>query len=336
MFLSIVVPVYNGEKYVAECLESLIAQDIPRSEYEIICVNDGSKDGSLEILESYQASYEHIRIIDQKNSGVSAARNAGLDAAEGDYVWFVDCDDFITTNCLAQLRSEVKDVDILNFGSYSFTGQLSDDERALLEKKELQPTSYANHVCVIKSLFRRDFLNSNAIRFDTDISFSEDSLFHCKCLLMNPEMSKLEKTMYIIRYWGGSSTAKTSAQLSEKRIRDWTKVAMRFYEYYLRSAHESYKAKIANLLMSNLWFALLSVSKMPVRQMKASLKQLKAAGLFPFVRPDECTLTKSYLTTRTDMVGRIFEKLYLNMHRPAGFFAMVLWQRLWMLKEKLR
>ena len=74
MFLSFIVPVYNAESYLPDCLDSLLHQDVPHSDYEIICVNDGSKDGSLAVLKAYQETFSNIRIIDKENGGVTTAR----------------------------------------------------------------------------------------------------------------------------------------------------------------------------------------------------------------------------------------------------------------------
>jgi len=106
MFLSFIVPVYNAEIYLPDCLNSLLRQDIPHSDYEIICINDGSKDKSLAVMQDYQARFPNIQIIDKENGGVTTARNAGLAAAMGDYIWFVDSDDFIKENVLLHLRTK--------------------------------------------------------------------------------------------------------------------------------------------------------------------------------------------------------------------------------------
>lgn len=97
--LSIIIPVYNTEKYVGECLDSSVEQDILKNEYEIICIDDGSTDGSLNVLTEYSNKYENIHVYSQKNQGVSAARNAGISVASGKYVWFVDSDDYIAIDC---------------------------------------------------------------------------------------------------------------------------------------------------------------------------------------------------------------------------------------------
>ena len=86
MFLSFIIPVYNAEQYLRECLESLLAQNLSHAEYEIICVNDGSTDASLKMLNEYTTEYCNIHLIDKKNEGVSEARNVGLEKAAGKYV----------------------------------------------------------------------------------------------------------------------------------------------------------------------------------------------------------------------------------------------------------
>lgn len=93
--LTIIIPVYNVEKYVGRCIESCLKQDLSPKEYEILVVNDGSKDGSIDIVRRYARENENIRIIEQENAGLSAARNHGIKEARGEYLWFVDSDDDI-------------------------------------------------------------------------------------------------------------------------------------------------------------------------------------------------------------------------------------------------
>ncbi len=101
MKVSIVVPVYNVERWLARCLDSCLSQTF--GDVEVICVNDGSTDGSLRILEQYQKLDSRIRIVNKENGGLSSARNAGVAAAEGEYVLFVDSDDYISSNAVERL-----------------------------------------------------------------------------------------------------------------------------------------------------------------------------------------------------------------------------------------
>ncbi len=117
MRLSIIIPCYNLEDYVERCITSVLDQDIPSEEYEIILIDDGSKDRTLEILNKYASAHSNIRVISQENKGVSAARNAGIEISRGYYIWFVDGDDWVTPRSLGHLlaRAESDDVDILRF-----------------------------------------------------------------------------------------------------------------------------------------------------------------------------------------------------------------------------
>lgn len=106
MILSIIIPVYNVEKYIESCMESMYMQNIPFDQYEVIVINDGTQDNSMEIVRNY-SSYPNLTIIEQPNSGLSVTRNVGLRAAKGDFVWFVDSDDSIEQNCLLDITTDL-------------------------------------------------------------------------------------------------------------------------------------------------------------------------------------------------------------------------------------
>ncbi len=103
MNLSIIIPVYNVEPYIEKCLESVYAQNVPFETYEVIVVNDGTKDNSMSIVNKYALQYSNITIINQENKGLSQARNAGLKIANGEYIWFIDSDDWIEKDILKNL-----------------------------------------------------------------------------------------------------------------------------------------------------------------------------------------------------------------------------------------
>ena len=107
--VSVVVPVYNSEKYISKTLESIINQTV--KEIEIICVNDGSKDNSLQILQQFQEKDKRIKIIDKKNEGVWKARMDGIKEAQGEYITFIDADDYIKNNFIESLYNNIKQND---------------------------------------------------------------------------------------------------------------------------------------------------------------------------------------------------------------------------------
>lgn len=107
MLLSIIIPVYNVEPYLRECLDSVFAQDL--TDCEVIAVNDGSTDGSRAILEEYKAGYpELLTVVDKANGGLSSARNAGVEVAKGDYYYFLDSDDYLKPHALASIRQAIE------------------------------------------------------------------------------------------------------------------------------------------------------------------------------------------------------------------------------------
>ena len=116
--LSFIVPMYNSEKFLPKCLDSLLAQDISFERYEIILVNDGSPDGSLSVAEGYASRFSNIVVISQTNKGTSGARNTGMRHASGKYICFVDPDDYVLENSVRRIFDlmEEESLDVLRFG----------------------------------------------------------------------------------------------------------------------------------------------------------------------------------------------------------------------------
>lgn len=115
--LSIIIPVYNVQKYLEDCLLSIYKQSLSLETFEVITVNDGSTDRSLDILRKYGKIYPNLIIVSQENKGQSAARNNGLAVASGKYIFFMDSDDFLCLDSLSSLLSKAveHDLDVLRF-----------------------------------------------------------------------------------------------------------------------------------------------------------------------------------------------------------------------------
>ena len=115
--LSIIIPMYNCEKYINDCLDSILESDLPKDEYEVIIINDGSKDKGPEIAQKYVSAHNNFTYLTQENQGQSVARNYGLEKAKGEYVWFVDGDDKLDNSLidLFSLLSSLPTLDILAF-----------------------------------------------------------------------------------------------------------------------------------------------------------------------------------------------------------------------------
>lgn len=125
---SIIVPVFNGEKYISRCLNSLLSQDLLSSEYEILVINDGSTDQTMNILSVFEKENPQVRVINTTNQGVSSARNLGCKEAQGEYFIFVDADDWIVVDSLKFIYNAVKgnslDLLVLDYSYFSESGEL--------------------------------------------------------------------------------------------------------------------------------------------------------------------------------------------------------------------
>lgn len=153
---SIVVPIYNMELYLRRCIDSILCQEYDN--FELICVNDGSKDNSLQIIEEYANKDQRVVIIDQPNGGLGSARNRGIERASGDYVWFVDSDDWICNSALSILNQYIERTGYLNAYIIDMI-QIDDNSNKHIirscsrEQGELSSTRYAEDLLLFNALF---------------------------------------------------------------------------------------------------------------------------------------------------------------------------------------
>ena len=146
MILSIIVPVYNVETYLEKCVSSLLDQDIEASDYEIILVDDGSTDGSAVLCDQFAGTHVNIRVIHKENGGLSSARNAGIMAAAGNYIQFVDSDDFLNPGVLRGLLEQilVQKLDVLRFNYQN----IDEDGKVFEPNKVSKPfVDFSKEVC---------------------------------------------------------------------------------------------------------------------------------------------------------------------------------------------
>ena len=127
--VSIIIPVYNAEKYLKQCLESLVRQT--EQNMEIICVDDGSTDHSFDILKDYSTKYEYISVLSQSNMGAAAARNKGIQQAKGEYLLFLDADDFFEADLVEVTyeKAKAQKLDVLIFEAGDFDNETGIEKR---------------------------------------------------------------------------------------------------------------------------------------------------------------------------------------------------------------
>ena len=220
--ISVIMPCYNTEQYVEETLKSVLNQSF--KDYEIICLNDGSTDGTLEILKRYQQSYPNIRVISSENHGVAYQRNTGVQCAQGKYIYYMDSDDLLKENCLETLYqyAEADNLDVVYFEADSF-----------YETKEIEEafpqflTLYHRHkeydgiydgrnlyiqmenagdikMSVGLQFTRRQFLLDNNIKFGMERYF-EDNLYTVKVTLKAGKARCVRDNLYLRRVRANST-----------------------------------------------------------------------------------------------------------------------------------
>lgn len=209
--VSVIIPVYNTEKYLDECLDSVENQTL--KETEIICVNDGSKDNSQKILEEHAKNDSRIKVINQENAGVAAARNHGLREARGDYVAFLDSDDFVAPWAYEKLYGSAKKyrVDVVaseltkfeDGTEFDLSGMKHDDTKVSLHRcRKYQNPFYdmiSNTAFMVTKLYRRDFLSKNGIWFKDGVTHYEDGLFNFLVFARLSEVVYDENPFYCYR-----------------------------------------------------------------------------------------------------------------------------------------
>lgn len=193
MLLSLILPVYNVEAYLGKCIESCLHQDLPKSDYEIIVVIDGSPDNSIDVAKHYQEHNDNIKIVVRENGGLSAARNTGLKAASGEYVWFIDSDDYITEKVLSGIIQALKngildalwigweDVDEKDFTIPPFAPHYYHENEATMTGKEFMAKVLSNYLYAWSFIYKRSFLLDHHLLF-TEGMFYEDTDFAFRSL----------------------------------------------------------------------------------------------------------------------------------------------------------
>ena len=186
--LSIIVPMYNSEKWLPKCVDSLLHQDISAEEYEIILVDDGSPDGCRQLAEEYASRYSNILVLTRSNGGTSAARNTGIRAAQGKYLYFVDPDDYILENSLKDILQKMDEecLDVLQFAYV----EVDENGNEVTSVKYPTPVNYSSGImdgcsfmekrlgiaCYVWTfLFRTSIIKDNSIYCQEGVYYDDTS-----------------------------------------------------------------------------------------------------------------------------------------------------------------
>ena len=269
MLLSIVLPVYNVEEYLPRCIKSCENQDLQKDDYELIVVIDGSPDNSIEVAKKYQEIYTNIRVVTRENGGLSAARNTGLKAAEGDYVWFVDSDDYINNDILVAIASQLRENNLdalwLDWQDVNEDGEILPafaphaykNCTNIMSGSQFMADVLSNYLYAWSFIYRRTFLLSNNLLF-TEGMYYEDTDFAFRSLPLIKRIKRYNKVCYNYLQREGSIVHNTSMRKLEdickncvsatKLLKSSEQSIKRFYQvcftsYYMLFFKEVLKSK---------------------------------------------------------------------------------------------
>lgn len=221
--VSVIVAAYNIEDYIDRCINSIINQSF--NEIEIVVVNDGSTDGTLKKIKQFKSRDNRIKIIDKNNEGLIEARKTGLKVAKGDYILFVDGDDWLEQECIEKLvNSAVKnDADIVLYNIYNTNGnnkkKLATFNSAMSEKIKADPLRNILLDNILPAIFakfiKKEFLDKNNIQFPDNISFAEDLALSTNLFINKPKIELLEDSLYNYYYRTDSISRKITNKILE-------------------------------------------------------------------------------------------------------------------------
>ena len=228
---------YNVELYIERCLMSCLKQDISYEDYEIVVVNDGSPDGSLQIAERIVKDHNNITIISQPNGGLSAARNTGAKHAKGDYLWFVDGDDCIREDCLKSLldQCDCDNLDMLAIAAANVIDgcevrRFSYTDLSVVSGGEVLDRGGLQH-CVPFTIYRREFFLQHQLEFYPGI-FHEDSEFSPRSYYYAKRVGFTNDVVYLVTINPNSITR----TVNYKKSFDYLKVAISIHDFSLNVA----------------------------------------------------------------------------------------------------
>ena len=252
MQLSVIIPIYNTSPYLEKCVQSVLHQNIAQTDYEIILIDDGSTDHSLEICHRFANEHSNIKVLTQSNSGQSVARNRGLDIATGEYILFVDSDDFLEAHCLQTLiqKADALQLDILVFCADNLSGDKIErrqiyhnlpDNLIIKGVEFLAYPQYQN--CVPFHLYRRQFIDHGKFRFMEGV-FHEDNEILPRIFYSAQRISILNEVLYHVNLREGS----TIRSINPKKAHDLIKVAQSLTQFMMKEVAIEHKPLICNYI----------------------------------------------------------------------------------------
>lgn len=286
--LSIIVPVYNVEQWLLRCLESLYRQKLSEKEFEVVIVNDGSIDDSLNIAKMFAANHTNVNIINRENGGLSAARNTGLGNAKGNYVWFVDSDDFIEPNSIKHPLeyAEKYQLDVMCFyfqlahengGTEQFGYKPRHSGTVLSGPDFVSETGFV--MSPWAAIYRREFLLEQDLKFMEGI-LHEDEEFSPRAQFLAKRIAHLPDVVY--NYFQRSGSIMKSAR-SSMRVKSFLAISDSLNEFMLSRTEDGTPAN--NFFRKRILFVFSQALSHWVDSEDSDLSQFKEKPYYPLALP---------------------------------------------------
>lgn len=255
MRYSVIIPVYNAEKTLRRCLDSLVKQAF--SDYELLLINDGSTDGSDVICREYANAYSCIRYFAKENGGVSSARNLGLEQARGEYILFVDSDDYVSNGYFAGIDQELTQYrpDLLMFGAANIgvekrvriTGAYQETEESNIASRIADAMQRYLFSSLWNKVFYRQIIEQNYIRFEKNLSIGEDQVFLFAYAMHIRSVASIESILYNVDVSDGNSLSRKARPYLTEQLME---VNRRMYGVYQAVPHAPEAAKYYETALS--------------------------------------------------------------------------------------
>jgi len=248
--VSFIVPIYNAEKHLTKCLESLIAQN--ESDFEVLLIDDGSKDKSRVICDDFVKKDSRFKYFHQKNRGVSSARNVGISKASGEYIAFVDADDFIESHYVKFLYYTLKETksDVCGFAMKFFNDSGASAILPINNKfSEVNDSNFLTHFCqdwlqqrrvhCVTKIYSREFLLSTNVKFNESLRYSEDRDFLFRLGVHARRSAWVPDALYnYYRHLDSATHAATSFDKVESMLRQYLHAYSNYTGYWEKFERE--------------------------------------------------------------------------------------------------
>lgn len=311
MKFSLILPVYNVENFLVKCVESCLNQDIPSNQYEIIIVIDGSTDKSAEIAKQYQSKYDNVNVVEQCNLGLSAARNTGLLYATGEYIWFIDSDDFIAPNILNGIYEHLvsrelqclwiqwANIDIEGNVLPEFAPFIKTKSFKVYNGKDFASNILNNFLYAWSFIYKRSFLISNNLSFREGMFF-EDTDFAFRAIPLLQRIALYDKVCYLYLQRENSIVHK----FSEKKMNDIC--------ININNARRRYKENLENSKLASFYKRCYSIFLLML------IKELSKSENYKLMRKKLISFAKKEDINYVLIVGNFVTKLIAIIYNVMG------------------